>query len=96
MGRPPILTEEDRRVIDANFNLFPAQIKALPHFVNNPAVTREIIRAYQIRTKIQSAPDTRDELARMLKEYINLYGLPQRFHGRDRVTGFLKYLQDSK
>ena len=94
MGRPPILTEEDRRIIDENINLFPAQIKGLPHFKDNPAVTKEIIRAYQIRTRQNAAPNTRNELSRMLREYINAYGLPQRFHGRDKVTGFLKYLEE--
>lgn len=92
MTRPETLTKKQKEIIDQNIGLFPAQIKALPGF-EDKKITRDVIRAYQNKVKKSVEPDIKEALARDLQRYIDLNGLPSRFHGKNNVTGFLQFLK---
>jgi len=81
MARPPTLTKKQKEIIDQNIDLFPAQIKALEEFKGDK-ISRDVIRAYQNKVKKAVEPDIKEALARDLQRYIDLNGLPSRFHGK--------------
>lgn len=92
MARPETLTKKQKEIIDNNIDLFPAQIKALDEFKGDK-ISRDVIRAYQNKVKKAVEPDIKEALARDLQRYIDLNGLPSRFHGKNNVTGFLQFLK---
>ena len=96
VGRPPALTDEQRAIIDDNMDMFPAEIKKLPEFIECEKVTRHVIRAYQTKVKKTEEPDDIAALADALTVYINRHGLPSRYHGKNNVTGFLQWLKGNK
>ena len=93
MGRPAKLTKEQMTVIDAHMELFPAEIKKMPEFVNDDTIKTGVIRNYQKRHRVEVEPDYKTELARVLQQYMSVHGLPSRYHGKNNVTGFLEYLK---
>jgi hypothetical protein len=64
----------------------------MPEF-EDKRITRDVIRAYQNKVKKAVEPDIKEVLASDLQRYIDLNGLPSRFHGKCNVTGFLEFLR---
>jgi len=93
MGRKPILNSEQKTIIEANLDLFPAAIKNMPEFKNCAAVSRDVIRRHQNKCKQNVLPSDKQALAALLQQHLQRYGLPSRFHGKNNVTGFLEYLE---
>ena len=92
MSRKEVLTDAQKQIIIDNIDLFPAQIKQIPG-MEGSQITRSIIANYQKRAKIEKEPDAKKELADALQRYMDLHGLPSRFHGKNNVTGFLGFLR---
>ena len=95
MTRKADLTEAQMRMIREHIDMFPAEVKKLPGF-DGDSVSRDTIRHYQGRIKKMIAPAGETDLAAQIRKFINLYGLPARFHGHGGVTGFVDYLEKQK
>ena len=93
MARPQTLTNKQKEIIDANMDMFPAEIMKLPNFNPQPEMNRNIVRNYMRKQKPEKEPDVKEVLAENLQRYLDTYGLPSRFHGKNNVTGFLQFLK---
>lgn len=93
LSRKPVLTEAQKKIIAANVDMFPADIKRIPGLAEDDAVTRPIINNYLKTCKKECERTDEEELAEVLTRYISTHGLPSRYHGKNNVTGFLEYLR---
>ena len=90
MARPSILSDAQKDIINANINLFAAEIERLDGM---QGVSRPIIKAYQKRTKESDNTNDADQLAEMIEGYIERHGLPVTFQD---IVRYIKYLKGVK
>ncbi len=88
MARPSTLTDAQKTIIDANINMFAADIGRLDGM---QTVSKTVIRAYQKRTIEADTTTDADQLADMIERYIERHGLPVMYQD---VIRYARYLRD--
>jgi len=87
MARPSILSDVQKDIINANINMFAAEIERIDGM---QGVSRPIIKAYQKRTKESDNTNDAEQLAEMIEGYIERHGLPVMYYD---VVMYIKYLK---